>query len=117
MKFLRYKYKDAIDEGWDFSEIKLSNVNLFVGDTASGKSRLINTIVNLGEFVKSNTHKSGHWDITFEHEGISYTWELISENIGELSGGKTRIIKDFIWEHREDGGRDLFVQREKDEFI
>jgi hypothetical protein len=115
MKFLKYKYKDTIIPGWDFSEVDFSNINLLVGDTASGKTRLLNTIINIGEFVKGN-YKSGNWKITFEHEKNKYTWEIISEPDINHIDKIGKITKEILWKH---SGEKLIplIERDLEKFI
>ena len=51
MKILEYHCQDLDGQRWDFDRVKFGNINLLVGDTATGKTRLLNTIFNLGRFV------------------------------------------------------------------
>jgi len=74
MKILEYHCQDPDGQGWDFARVKFGNINLLVGDTATGKTRLLNTILNLGRFVAAKEFKNGRWDIVFEHRGITYRW-------------------------------------------
>ena len=76
MKILEYHCQDLDGQGWDFDRVKFGNINLLVGDTATGKTRLLNTIFNLGRFVTAKEFKNGRWEIVFEHRGITYTWNL-----------------------------------------
>jgi AAA domain, putative AbiEii toxin, Type IV TA system len=101
MKIISYLYQDTDKPGWRFTEVKFSRVNLLVGDTATGKSRMLNTIFNLGAVIASNIFKVGNWKITFEHEAITYTLELITSPIDHPSK-PGRILKDNLWEHRDD---------------
>ena len=76
MKILRYHYRDVEEPGWEFTEIKFGKINLLVGDTATGKTRLLNTMFNLGRFAAKNEFKNGNWDLSFEHEGSIYNWSI-----------------------------------------
>lgn len=68
-----YKYSD--EAGWEFSPIKFHHVNLFVGATGSGKSRLLNTISNVADFVyRNNGFKTGQWDMEFRVGMDEYQW-------------------------------------------
>ena len=43
MRIIRYKCSGRGGDNWKFSEIEFSSLNLLVGDTATGKTRLLNT--------------------------------------------------------------------------
>jgi len=94
MRILTYKYKDVDPIGWHFSKVEFDKVNLLVGDTATGKTRLLNTIFNLGRFSVSNEFKNGGWDITFKHNDATYRWVLETET---MKDGESGIIQDNIW--------------------
>lgn len=98
MKLLKYHYRDVGEPGWDFAEVEFGKINLLVGDTATGKSRLLNTIFNLGRFVAAKEFKHGSWDIVFEHSGTTYTWNLQTEK-GNNDSEPGIIVKDQIWRH------------------
>ena len=93
MKILRYRYK-AYGEDLEFSEVDFKNVNLIVGDTATGKTRLMNTLFNLGKYVATDAYKSGAWDITFIQSGITYHWVL--EALGDEAGKPGQIVKETL---------------------
>ena len=116
MKLISYEYHDKEETKWQYSPIELSNLNLFVGDTATGKSRLLNTIFNLGTSAvrKPNGLYIGCWDVTFSHKGQLYQWELESEKDAD---DKVSVIKDNIWQLIENSDRLQIVQRDKSTFI
>ena len=76
MKIIEYHYRDIEEPGWDYSNVKFGKINLLVGDTATGKSRFLNTIFNLCRFVVAKEFRHGQWDIIFEQSGVTYTWNL-----------------------------------------
>jgi hypothetical protein len=61
MKILEYHCQDLDGQGWDFDRVKFGNINLLVGDTATGKTCLLNTIFNLGRFVVCDHGVCGVW--------------------------------------------------------
>ena len=113
MKILHYFCRTIDDSGWEFSPVEFQNLNLLVGDSATGKTRLLNTIFNLGLFV---THKrfidaNAIWEIVFEHADIVYTWHLAIENM--KGDGNLGIIKfDNLWKH---DGEELIPIIQRDE--
>ena len=113
MRILTYKYNDVDRIGWHFSKVEFDKVNLLVGDTATGKTRLLNTIFNLGRFSVSNEFKNGGWDITFQHDNVTYRWTLETER---MKDDEVAIIQDNIWKIQE--GREIpLVKRDRTSFI
>jgi hypothetical protein len=103
MKILTYECHSFDPDLWHFSEVEFGRINLLVGDTATGKTRLLNTIFNLGSFAVSNAFKFGMWKITFEHNKKTYKWVLetenkdsepviIKDNLSEITQGKEESI-------------------------
>ncbi len=80
MKILSYKYWQSGGESWEISEILLGNINLLVGDSGSGKTRLLNTIFNFGRYAVGNREiGNGCWDVTFEIRKNLYKWTVESD--------------------------------------
>lgn len=91
MELLRYKYKDENNDGWDFSEVTFRNVNLFVGSTGSGKSRFLNSIYNLANFVYLNDlFRAGTWQVIFKIDDKTYKWNI------ETTSDKTAIKEERL---------------------
>jgi len=110
MKIIKYKYSGIDEPGWSFDEVCFGDVNLLVGLSASGKTRLLNTIFNLGAFtVRQNFFKNGHWNLEFEQEGKKYNWEIITKRI---SSAASLIAKETLYENSK-----LIIKRDEDKFI
>lgn len=91
----------------EYSKISFEKMNLVVGDSASGKTRLLNTIFNGALLVTQSSNKSfvGSWATEFEHEGETYQWSIetgrederarvINESLVRLNGNETtQIVK------------------------
>ena len=65
---------------WTLSELSLGQINLIVGKNASGKSRTLNIIANLGKLL-AGTRKpaeitTGTYKTTFSHEGRTLCYDL-----------------------------------------
>jgi predicted ATPase len=72
-------YKASAGEGitpddLQFSPITFKQLNLIVGDSGTGKTRLLNTIFNSGRIVRQKQTFIGHWNMTVEHIGHKYRW-------------------------------------------
>lgn len=84
MYLISYKFKDNdIGTGWDIEEISLKRNNLLVGVSGSGKSRLLNSIWNVGNFISTDNFRDGVWDIRFKIDEDVYHWTLHSETKDE----------------------------------
>ena len=114
MKILEYHYQDVDEPGWDFASVKFGKINLLVGDTATGKSRLLHTIFNLGRFVAAKEFKNGSWDMVFEHGGITYTWSLKTEK-REDERKPGIVVRDYLWRHDQNQLTPL-VERDSNSF-
>ena len=79
MKILTYEYRDVDEARWRFSRVEFGKINLLVGDTSTGKTRLLNTLFNLGRFAVTKEYKRGSWDVTFEQHSKIYLWLLETE--------------------------------------
>lgn len=118
MRILNYYYHDVEDTKWDFSSLEFNKISLFVGNSATGKTRILNTIFNLGVFVSRSEFKSGAWELTFEHDEKIYTWHLTAyKEKGEPNrNDKSEITKDYLWIHEGDE-RIPLIQRDSFQFI
>src|SRR5450759_5252516 len=62
--------------GWEFQEVNLKNLSLFVGESASGKSLMLTSLFRIATKVVSDQQPFvGHWKFRFEIAGIAYEWE------------------------------------------
>lgn len=76
MRILTYEFRSAPDRGMSFSQVSLQKLNLVVGDSASGKTRFLNTVFHCGMCAVQRRLFVGQWDLTIEQEGITYGWSL-----------------------------------------
>ena len=112
MRILRYKCTGRGQDRWDFSEIELGRINLLVGDTATGKTRFLNTVFNITSFVTSDKFMNGYWDMTFRQSGSIYRWEI---ETGGKKGEESRIVREKLW-IVEDGSETQIIDRSVDHF-
>ena len=59
MKINSYQFTDVRLTGWRFSRVEFGNVSLLVGDSGAGKTRLLNTLFNLGVLRPQNWTRFG----------------------------------------------------------
>ena len=113
MRILRYKCTGRRRNDWDFSELKFGRINLFVGDTATGKTRLLNTLYNITSFVALGEFRTGCWDMTFQQSGLVYRWQI--ETDGSEKEEDSRIVHEKLW-IVEDGSETQIIDRSADHF-
>jgi AAA15 family ATPase/GTPase len=62
---------------FNFDETRFGRINLLVGDSGTGKTRFLNTIVNFfSQLVSDKVKFTGKWDVDFESDGITYNYKL-----------------------------------------
>lgn len=114
MKILTYRYWQTGTQKWEISEVELQKVNLLVGDSASGKTRFLNTLFNLGSIASGSKNLgSGCWKITFEHKGVNYRWEIESDKDDD---GVHFVNSEILIKKGESGREQKIVVRDKDSF-
>jgi hypothetical protein len=114
MKIIKYKCQSRGDEKWDFSEVQFGNLNLLVGNSATGKTRLLNTLFNIGAFVARDEYRAGYWDIIFEHNASIYHWVVEADTLE--SSQDQRIISEKLIKIENDS-ETLLIDRNTEKFI
>jgi predicted ATPase len=107
-----YQFFDPKPSGWHFSTIEFGDVSLLVGDSGTGKTRLLNTIFNLGVFVAQNKFVSGHWHAVLRQDGTVYEWTL---EASDNTGGRGAVTRELL-EKTESGVKEVLVTREDNSF-
>ncbi|MCQ8183474.1 AAA family ATPase [Methylomonas sp. SURF-1] len=114
MKIISFEYHDERQPGWNYTPITLNAINLFVGETGSGKTKLLNTLFDIGVFVaQGHLYKGGKWEIIFEGEEAKYKWNYDGEINNE---GVGRIVKEEVVKIAFDGTETTIISR-GDDFI
>ena len=95
MKILSHSYKDYPVEGWNIPTIEFKDLNLIVGISGAGKTRLLNTISNIKGIVSNGfTNRSGgSWDLILQENGQNYHWQVIASPDDH---GKTTISREYL---------------------
>lgn len=74
MKILEYEYSG---DQWIFRKVEFQDVNLIVGDSGTGKTRLLNTIFNLGRNVaQKQLGGISTWNLTLGIGEDKYQWTI-----------------------------------------
>jgi hypothetical protein len=113
MKIISYE-SNAGPNDLHFSKMYFSQLNLIVGDSATGKTRLLNTIFNGGVMaVQRGKLFVGSWDITLEHQNQLYRWVI--QTGGEK--GDEKVQSEKIAKLKENGEEEVLVLRTPNTFI
>ncbi len=113
MKITKYEFNDIDPKGWSFDPIEFGNVNLIVGNSGMGKTRILNTLFNLGSEVVKKSVKAGIWNLRLSTSKIEFTWKL---NV-QLDNQLKPFIQDELLEKIIDDKKEILVERKNNEFI
>ncbi|MCG8607861.1 ATP-binding protein [bacterium] len=108
MKILDYGYHGP---DWEIQKIRFQQINLIVGDSGTGKTKLLNTLFNLGTFVaRSQIGGKGedHWDLSIEIEDDIYEWRISTVEIDD----KIVVEKETLLLNEK-----LMLERHADKFL
>ena len=110
MYLISYKYKDNDQgSGWDIEEISFNKNNLLVGVSGSGKSRVLNSIWNVGNFISTDNFKEGVWDVKFKMQDTTYNWSLHSE----FRNDKNIILSEQLTSTNKDADERVIFSRDE----
>jgi len=89
MKIISYKLGPTNIDEWDFDEAYFDRVNLIVGDSGTGKTRFMNTIVNFTkQLISEKAVFSGDWRLRFEIDQVIYKYALVVKESESNPGEK-----------------------------
>ncbi|MCF8265258.1 MAG: hypothetical protein K9I99_12225, partial [Melioribacteraceae bacterium] len=112
MKIKNYKTIQEPYMDFYFNEIVFGNLNLIVGFSSSGKTRLLNTLFNLGVSVSRSeiTHR-GNWDLVFTIKEKTYSYKIKAEDIEQ---GKPKIASEEL---KDLSANKMLIQRQSGKFL
>lgn len=111
MRLTRYKLSRIDKNGWDFNSIAFGRVNLLVGDSGTGKSRLLNTIINFSQqLVSERIEYDGDWDLDFQVNGAAYNYKLVVKNSLHDINKKEIVYEELTDSHTNE----TLLKRDKD---
>ena len=104
MRLIKYSLADQPSQNFNFEETHFGRVNLLVGDSGTGKTRFLNTIVNFfSQLVSDKVKFNGKWDVDFESDGIIYNYKLHATP--SVKTPREKMIKS---ENLSKGGKTIF---------
>ena len=114
MRILSYESHSGTASDLHFAKMEFGKLNLIVGDTGTGKTRLLNTIFNGAKFaVRKGEFYRGSWDMTFEHDEKRYRWciETAGDESEDAKVTSERILR------IQDGQEKVIVERDTNSFV
>lgn len=108
MKILEYEFST---DNWNIHKVNFQQFNLIVGDSGTGKTRLLNTIFNLGSYVAKSklvVRNRNEWKLSLGIGDDKYYWNIITEE-----EENDPIVKSEILYLNEK----LILKRERNEII
>ncbi len=95
MNISAFSYADR-RPGWSVDSLILKEgINLLVGASGSGKTRILNMLFNIGTFAASNRSVAlGAWTLQFTHSGTEYTWKFEGTTSEER---EPRVVSEELW--------------------
>ena len=115
MKIISYEAHGGSETELRFPKLNLSKINLIVGASATGKTRLLNTIFNGALMaVRSNVFYVGWWDFLFEHRNQIYEWKI---ETGGGEGTEAKVLNESIVLKSKDKADKILVQRDLTSFV
>jgi predicted ATPase len=82
MKIQSFKFSNN-KENWHIEEVKFESLNLLVGGSGVGKTRILKALELICDIAKGRNRNLDdlEWSINFSHLGQNYRWELKSSSI------------------------------------
>jgi hypothetical protein len=118
MKIQSFKFSNN-KENWHIQEVKFESLNLLVGGSGVGKTRILkalNLICDTAKGVNRNLDDL-EWSINFSHLGQNYRWELkssstkkeeISLNVNESK--QTEIVYEKLVRYDDDSELEILIR-------
>ena len=82
MKIQSFKFSNN-KENWHIEEVKFEDLNLLVGGSGVGKTRILKALELICDVAigRNRNLDDLEWSINFSHLGQNYRWELKSSSI------------------------------------
>ena len=115
MRILSYTYRDYPVNGWKVPTINFSNLNLIVGISGAGKTKLMDSIFNIKNIVTNGFSKfsntGGFWDLVLQENGQNFHWQI---TISNSHNNKIKVISEHL---SIENSKEKILSRDKNSFI
>lgn len=95
---------------WNYKNLKLKKINLIVGKNASGKTKTLNSIIDILKFItQEKTTVIGEYDIEFELNGLKFRYKIsvfFMNDVGNFDISKEQLyVNDKLYIDRNYEGK------------
>lgn len=122
MKIQSFKFSNN-KQNWHIEEVKFEDLNLLVGGSGVGKTRILNALNLISDTAKGVNRNLDdlQWSINFSHLGKNYRWELkssstkkeeISLNVNESE--QTEIVYEKLVRYDDDSELEILLRNDSD---
>ncbi len=83
MRIINYSYNDdpITKTGWEITPVEFTTLNLIVGISGAGKTKLLNTISNIAPVIRGKAKTTGAWNLVIEQNNQIYEWDIFIQPI------------------------------------
>ena len=118
MKIQSFKFSNN-KENWHIEEVKFEDLNLLVGGSGVGKTRILKALELIRDVASGSNRNLDNleWSINFSHLGQNYRWELkssstkkeeISLNVNESK--QTEIVYEKLVRYDDDSELEILIR-------
>ncbi|MFM6001005.1 MAG: AAA family ATPase, partial [Dolichospermum sp.] len=122
MKIQSFKFSNN-KENWHIEEVKFESLNLLVGGSGVGKTRILNALNLISDTAKGVNRNLDdlEWSINFSHLGQNYRWDLkssstkkeeISLNVNDSK--QTEIVYEKLVRYDDDSELEILFRNDSD---
>ncbi|MDB9453663.1 AAA family ATPase [Dolichospermum circinale] len=122
MKIQSFKFSNN-KENWHIEEVKFESLNLLVGGSGVGKTRILKALDLICDVAKGRNRNLDNleWSINFSHLGKNYRWKLkssstkkeeISLNVNESE--QTEIVYEKLVRYDDDSELEILLRTDLD---
>jgi len=122
MKIQSFKFSNH-KENWHIEEVKFEDLNLLVGGSGVGKTRILNALDLICDVAigRNRNLDDLEWSINFSHLGQNYRWELKSSSIKNEEillnvneSEQTEIVYEKLVQYDDDSELEILVRNDSD---
>ncbi|MFM6215436.1 MAG: AAA family ATPase [Dolichospermum sp.] len=122
MKIQSFKFSNN-KQNWHIEEVKFESLNLLVGGSGVGKTRILNALNLISDTAKGVNRNLDdlEWSINFSHLGQNYRWDLkssstkkeeISLNVNDSK--QTEIVYEKLVRYDDDSELEILFRNDSD---
>ncbi len=122
MKIQSFKFSNN-KENWHIEEVKFENLNLLVGASGVGKTRILKALDLICDVAKGRNRNLDdlEWSINFDHLGQNYRWDLKSASIKNEEillnvneSEQTEIVSEKLVRYDDDSELEILLRTDLD---